>query len=110
MAVVAIVWAGIEVPLMAWSWSTVVGCRSLVVGQLFVSGVAEPSKATSTDIALALDAKYAADLSEGKAQVAMLWPGADWQAMGLRAAIVAPRARFALSGLSAILVARDRSA
>ncbi len=72
-------------------------------GDIVVSGVAEPSQATSTDIALALDAKYAADLSEGKAQVAMLWPGADWQAMGLRAAIVAPRARFALSGLSAMM-------
>ena len=72
-------------------------------GDITVSGVAEPSKAKASDIALAMDAKYAADLSKGQAQVAMLWPGADWQAMGLRAAIVAPRPRFALSGLSAMM-------
>ena len=72
-------------------------------GDIIISGVAEPSQAKSTDIALAMDAKYAADLPKGQAQVAMLWPGADWQAMGLRAAIVAPRPRFTLSGLSAMM-------
>ena len=72
-------------------------------GDLIVSGVAEPSQAKPADIALAMDAKYAADLPKGQAQVAMLWPGADWQAMGLRAAIVAPRPRFTLSGLSAMM-------
>ena len=33
----------------------------------------------------------------------MLWEGADWQALGLEAAIVAPRPRFALSGLTAMM-------
>lgn len=72
-------------------------------GQIVVSGVAEPANATSSDVALAMDAKYAKDIAKGKAQVAMLWPGADWKALGLRAAIVAPRPRFTLSGLSAMM-------
>jgi UDP-3-O-[3-hydroxymyristoyl] glucosamine N-acyltransferase len=48
-----------------------------------------------------MDPKYAADLPKGKARCAMLWPGADWQGMGLQAALVAPRPRYALSELSA---------
>jgi UDP-3-O-[3-hydroxymyristoyl] glucosamine N-acyltransferase len=33
----------------------------------------------------------------------MLFPGADWQAYGLEAALIAPRPRYALSGLSAMM-------
>jgi UDP-3-O-[3-hydroxymyristoyl] glucosamine N-acyltransferase len=33
----------------------------------------------------------------------MLWPGADWQALGLAAAIFVPRPRMAMSGLTAML-------
>ena len=80
-----------------------IGAEVFGDGDIIVSGVAEPSQAKANDIALAMDAKYAADLPKGQAQVAMLWPGADWQAMGLRAAIVAPRPRFSLSGLSAMM-------
>lgn len=72
-------------------------------GQIVVSGVAEPAEAKSSDIALAMDEKYAKDIAKGQAQVAMLWPGADWKALGLRAAIVAPRPRFTLSGLSQMM-------
>ena len=79
------------------------GAKVFGDGDIIVSGVAEPSQAKANDIALAMDAKYAADLPKGQAQVAMLWPGADWQEMGLRAAIVAPRPRFSLSGLSEMM-------
>lgn len=50
-----------------------------------------------------MDPKYAPGLAKGQARAAMLWPGADWQAMGLRAAIFAPRGRLAMAGLSRML-------
>ncbi|MGL6210620.1 MAG: UDP-3-O-(3-hydroxymyristoyl)glucosamine N-acyltransferase, partial [Paracoccaceae bacterium] len=70
---------------------------------LVVSGAAEPARAGVRDLALAMDPKYADGLRQGAAQVAMLWPGADWQAYGLRAVIFAPRGRLAMAGLSALL-------
>ena len=70
-------------------------------GELEISSVASPEHASVHDIALAMDPKYAVDLPKGKARCAMLWPGADWKGMGLQAALVAPRPRYALSALSA---------
>jgi len=68
-----------------------------------VSEVAEPASALDTSLALAIKPEFAKDLARGQAQAAMLWHGADWQAYGLRAAITAPRPRFALSALSALM-------
>ena len=70
---------------------------------LTVSGAAEPALAGPDHLALAMDPKYAPGLAKGQARAAMLWPGADWQAMGLRAAIFAPRGRLAMAGLSRML-------
>lgn len=70
---------------------------------LTVSGAAEPALAGPDHLALAMDPKYAPGLAKGQARVAMLWPGADWQAMGLQAAIFAPRGRLAMAGLSRML-------
>lgn len=70
---------------------------------LFVSGVAEPAMAQASDLALAMKPDFAAGLSKGQARAAMLWAGADWQALGLEAAITAPRPRFAMAGLSAMM-------
>ena len=67
---------------------------------LKVSGASEPALAAPDQLALAMDPKYAPGLAKGQARAAMLWPGADWQAMGLRAAIFAPRGRLAMAGLS----------
>lgn len=67
---------------------------------LAIRGAAEPAQAGAEDLALAMDPKYAAGLAQGRARAAMLWPGADWQAMGLQAAIFAPRGRLAMAGLS----------
>ena len=69
-------------------------------GSLRVTRAAEPAAAGPGDLALAMDEKYAAGLAAGKAQVAVLWPGADWQGFGLKAAIFVPRPRFAMAGLS----------
>ncbi|CUH62815.1 UDP-3-O-acylglucosamine N-acyltransferase [Thalassovita gelatinovora] len=70
---------------------------------LRVSGVAEPALAQDCDLALAMKPDFAAGLPDGQARAAMLWPGADWQSLGLKAAIVATRPRFAMAGLSAMM-------
>ncbi|MEM6376204.1 MAG: UDP-3-O-(3-hydroxymyristoyl)glucosamine N-acyltransferase, partial [Pseudomonadota bacterium] len=54
------------------------------------------------DLALAMKPEYAEALTQGQARAALLWEGADWQAMGLKAAIVAPRPRAAMPGLTAL--------
>ena len=68
-----------------------------------VQSVSEPISAKQGQLALAMSPAYEAQLSEGAAEMAMLREGADWQALGLRAALLAPRPKFALSGLSAML-------
>lgn len=67
---------------------------------LVLRGASEPASAGPQDLALAMDPKYAAGLAKGAARAAMLWPGADWQGLGLQAAIFAPRGRLAMAGLS----------
>ncbi len=67
---------------------------------LTVTHASEPASAGPQALALAMDPKYAAGLAKGQAQAAMLWPGADWQGLGLKAAIFAPRGRLAMAGLS----------
>ena len=61
-----------------------------------------PAAAGQRDLALAMDPKYLEQLSEGAARAAMLPPGADWRALGLEAAVFAPRPRYALAGVSAL--------
>ncbi len=80
-----------------------VGAEVLGASDLMVTGVAEPAAAGPDQLALAMNPKWADDLSKGQARAAMLWDGADWQSMGLEAAIIAPRPRFAMSALSAEL-------
>ncbi|MEL6169478.1 MAG: UDP-3-O-(3-hydroxymyristoyl)glucosamine N-acyltransferase [Pseudomonadota bacterium] len=70
---------------------------------LLVSGAAEPAEAGPDDLALAMKPEFAAGLASGDARAAVIWDGADWQSMGLQAAIVAPRSRYALSGLTRLL-------
>ncbi|TNF59126.1 MAG: UDP-3-O-(3-hydroxymyristoyl)glucosamine N-acyltransferase [Rhodobacteraceae bacterium] len=70
---------------------------------LIVTGVAEPAQAGPDDLAMALKPAYAAMLGQGRARAAMLWEGADWQAMGLSGAILPRRPRYALAGVSAVM-------
>ncbi|HSF96360.1 MAG TPA: UDP-3-O-(3-hydroxymyristoyl)glucosamine N-acyltransferase [Thermohalobaculum sp.] len=65
---------------------------------LAVSRPAEPGSAAQGDLALAMSPDYEAALRASKARAAVLWPGADWQALGLAAALFAPRPRLALAG------------
>ena len=79
------------------------GIRAEGETSLTVTAVAEPAQAGVSDLALAMKPEFAEQLSEGTARAAMLWDGADWQAMGLKAALMSPRPRYAMSGLSAMM-------
>lgn len=70
---------------------------------LSVTRAAEPAMAGPDDLALAMDPRYADGLAKGRARAAMLWPGADWQGLGLKGAIFAPRGRLAMAGLSVMM-------
>ena len=65
---------------------------------LTVSRAAEPATAGPDDLAMAMSPKFAEGLPQGSARVALLWEGADWQALGLAAAIFTPRPRMAMAG------------
>ena len=67
-----------------------------------ITGLSEPGDAGPDDLALASNPKYADAIGAGAAQAALLWADADWQALGLKAAIRPARPRFALSGLTAL--------
>ncbi|WP_417526213.1 UDP-3-O-(3-hydroxymyristoyl)glucosamine N-acyltransferase [Marinovum sp.] len=79
------------------------GCEAAGATDIFVDGVREPAEAGPEHLALAMKPEFAETLPKGRARVALLWAGADWQAMGLEAAIFAERPRYALSGLSAMM-------
>ena len=70
---------------------------------LTITRVAEPQRAGPDDLALAIAPRYGDGVAQGRARAAMLWPGADWRAMGLQAVIFAPRGRFAMSGLTQLM-------
>ncbi|MFZ1340638.1 MAG: UDP-3-O-(3-hydroxymyristoyl)glucosamine N-acyltransferase [Paracoccaceae bacterium] len=70
---------------------------------LTVTGASEPQAASPDQLALAMDPRYGDGIGKGKARAAVVWPGADWRAMGLRAAIFAPRGRLAMAGLTRLL-------
>lgn len=67
---------------------------------LIIEQASEPANAGLRDLALAMDPRYVDGLALGKAQAAILWVGADWQALGLKAAIFVPRSRIAMAGLT----------
>ncbi|MEM9972284.1 MAG: LpxD N-terminal domain-containing protein, partial [Pseudomonadota bacterium] len=79
------------------------GATALGAGDLEITGAAEPASAGADDLALAMNPKYADGLKVGAARAAIVWEGADWQALGLDAAIVVPRPRYAMSGLTTLM-------
>ncbi|MEL6641411.1 MAG: UDP-3-O-(3-hydroxymyristoyl)glucosamine N-acyltransferase [Pseudomonadota bacterium] len=72
-------------------------------GTLEIDGLAEPQSAGPRDLALAMSPKFAATLQSGNAIAAVVWADADWQSLGLQAAIVAPRPRLTMAGLTQIM-------
>jgi UDP-3-O-[3-hydroxymyristoyl] glucosamine N-acyltransferase len=83
--------------------ATALGAQAFGAVDILVTRAAEPAMAGPDDLALAMNPKYAETLGQGTARVAMLWEGADWEALGLEAAIIAPRPRYAMSGLTKML-------
>ncbi|MWD27380.1 UDP-3-O-(3-hydroxymyristoyl)glucosamine N-acyltransferase [Aquicoccus sp. SCR17] len=83
--------------------ASALGAEAFGDTDLRITGVAEPADAGGDDLALAMKPDYAKGLGQGAARAAMLWEGADWQALGLEAAIVAPRPRMAMAGLTRML-------
>ena len=72
-------------------------------GALRFVRASEPSVAGPDDLALAMSPDYADALRSGKARIAILWDGADWRGLGLEGAILVPRARVAMAGITAAL-------
>ncbi|MEM9793958.1 MAG: UDP-3-O-(3-hydroxymyristoyl)glucosamine N-acyltransferase [Pseudomonadota bacterium] len=77
--------------------ATAAGDLSLPIDRL-----CEPQDARPGLLALAIDAKYEDDLKSSKAEAAVVWTDADWQALGLQAAIFAPRSRYVMAGLGRV--------
>jgi len=71
--------------------------------QFEIERAAEPQEAGPRDLAVAMSPAYGEKLGQGQARAALLWPGADWQGLGLEAAIFVPRARLAMAGLTAMM-------
>lgn len=78
------------------------GTHAVGAVEIEIDGIAEPADARPTQLALAMKPQFAEQLKEGAARAAVLWQDADWQALGLEAAILAPRPRYAMSGLTAM--------
>lgn len=79
------------------------GAKAFGAVDLSVTGLSEPAAAGPDDLALAMSPAYGEALSKGRARAAVVWAGADWQALGLQAAIEAPRARLAMAGLTQMM-------
>ena len=67
---------------------------------LMVVRPAEPASAGKDDLALAMSREYEEALRASPARAAIVWEGADWQDLGLQAAITVPRARLAMARLT----------
>jgi len=72
-------------------------------GTIRVTGAAEPAMAGPEHLALAMKPDFAEGLAKGRARAAVLWAGADWRALGLEAALVVPRPRYAMAGITRAL-------
>ena len=80
-----------------------IGAKAVGDTALKIRAVAEPASAGADQLAMASTPKYAEALAQGQARAAMLWADADWQALGLQAAILPQRPRYAMSGLTAMM-------
>lgn len=91
---------------MVWQVSEVAAALGAAFegdGTLTVARAAEPAAAGPEDLALATSPAWGAALSQGRARAALVWPGADWRSLGLKAAIVAPRGRLAMARLTQLM-------
>ncbi|MBL4808100.1 MAG: UDP-3-O-(3-hydroxymyristoyl)glucosamine N-acyltransferase [Rhodobacteraceae bacterium] len=73
---------------------------------IMLTGPSQPELAGPDQLALAMDPKFAANLSNGSSRVAILWEGADWQSMGLDAAIFTAHSRYVMAGVNVLFEKR----
>lgn len=85
------------------SIAAALGAQAFGAVDILITSVQEPSNAGPNDLALAMMPKYAEALGNGRATAALVWEGADWQAMGLKAAIISQRPRFAMAPLTRMM-------
>ncbi len=71
--------------------ATALGGELLGDATIEITGAAEPSAARSEQLAIAINPKFADGFAQGAARAALLWEGADWQALGLEGAVTLPR-------------------
>ncbi|WP_163850148.1 UDP-3-O-(3-hydroxymyristoyl)glucosamine N-acyltransferase [Pseudooceanicola aestuarii] len=79
------------------------GCEARGDVSLAMDSVAEPADAAATQLALAMKPEFAERLGQGAARAAMVWQDADWQDLGLEAAILVPRPRMAMAGITRMM-------
>ncbi len=84
------------------------GAEAFGATDVVITGLAEPASAGPDDLAIAMSPKFAAGLAQGRARAGLVWSGADWQAMGLEAAIAVGRSRLALAQLTQFMDRRIR--
>lgn len=76
------------------------GAETLGDASILVDRLAEPLEARAGDLALAVAPKFAENLKASAARAAVVWSGASLTELGLDGAIVAPRRRLAMAGLT----------
>jgi UDP-3-O-[3-hydroxymyristoyl] glucosamine N-acyltransferase len=74
-----------------------------------VTGACEPQDAAGSLLAIATTQSYVERLPLGQARIALLAEGTDWHSLNLLGAVLVPRPRFAMAGLSQALDSRWRS-
>lgn len=79
------------------------GAETLGDASLLVDRLAEPLEAREGDLALAVAPKFSDQLKASAARAAVVWPGANIGDLGLQGAIVAPRGRLAMAGLTQMM-------
>jgi UDP-3-O-[3-hydroxymyristoyl] glucosamine N-acyltransferase len=82
--------------------ATALGATALGDATLPLRGAAEPADAAPDQLALAMNPAYGDGLAAGQARAALVWPGADWQALGLDGAVEVPRARLGMAGVTTL--------
>jgi UDP-3-O-[3-hydroxymyristoyl] glucosamine N-acyltransferase len=85
--------------------ATALGAQAFGAVDIEVHGLAEPAYAMEGNLALAMRPQYidALKAGAGRARAAMIAPGVDWQELGVEAAIVVPRPRYAMAGVTALM-------
>ncbi|MCV2875736.1 UDP-3-O-(3-hydroxymyristoyl)glucosamine N-acyltransferase [Rhodobacteraceae bacterium XHP0102] len=79
------------------------GARAEGAIEMSIARLSEPATAAADHLALAMSEKYLPDLAQGAAEAAILAEGTDWRALGLKAAILIARPRYAMAGVTSLM-------